>query len=54
MIDRAAFEALRQDSIVITGSADNPEIMAALNSFAMGGGRDGVMLAPVSVFFPTE
>lgn len=54
MIDRAAFEALRQDSIVITGSADNPEIVAALNSFAMGGGRDGVMLAPVSVFFPTE
>ncbi|MFN4100089.1 MAG: divergent polysaccharide deacetylase family protein, partial [Pararhodobacter sp.] len=48
LIDRGAFEALRQPGIVIAGSAADPSVISELAGFARGGGRAGVGLAPVS------
>lgn len=54
LIDRAAFEALRSDGIIVSGSADSPETIAALTGFAGGLGRDGVTLVPASAVLETE
>ncbi|MBN8292389.1 divergent polysaccharide deacetylase family protein [Rhodobacter sp. NTK016B] len=48
LIDRAAFEALRQDGIVVMGDAANRATMTELADFAAGSGRAGVALTPVS------
>ena len=48
LIDRAAFEALRQPRVVITAAATDRDTMRELTDFAEGAGRAGVGLAPVS------
>ncbi|MCB1387648.1 MAG: divergent polysaccharide deacetylase family protein, partial [Rhodobacteraceae bacterium] len=48
LIDRAAFEALRQPGILIAGSAADRDTMRELTDFALGDGRAGVALAPAS------
>jgi len=48
LIDRAAFEALRQPGVLIAGSAADRETMRALGAFARGEGRAGVALVPAS------
>ncbi|WP_370241260.1 divergent polysaccharide deacetylase family protein [Pararhodobacter marinus] len=48
LIDRAAFEALRQDGIVVMGDAANRATMTELADFTAGSGRAGVALTPVS------
>lgn len=49
LIDRAAFEALRQPGVLIAASAAEGETMRELADFARGDGRAGVALAPASV-----
>ena len=48
LIDRAAFEALRQPAVVIVAAASDRDTMRELTDFAEGAGRAGVGLAPVS------
>ncbi|WP_417628258.1 divergent polysaccharide deacetylase family protein, partial [Pararhodobacter aggregans] len=48
LIDRAAFEALRQPAVVIAAAASDRDTMRELTDFAEGAGRAGVGLAPVS------
>lgn len=48
LLDRAAFEALRAEGILVVGAAANPETLEALTRFADGLGRSGVTLVPAS------
>ena len=48
LIDRAAFEALRQPGVLIAGSAADFDTMRELGDFARGSGRAGVALVPAS------
>ncbi|WP_068304036.1 divergent polysaccharide deacetylase family protein [Pararhodobacter sp. CCB-MM2] len=48
LIDRAAFEALRQPGVVIIGEAANRDTMTELADFVTGQGRGGVAIVPAS------
>jgi hypothetical protein len=53
LIDRAAFEAERQSSILIAGSAGNADTLAALIAYATDG-RGAVPLVPASAVLTPE
>jgi hypothetical protein len=54
LLDRAAFEAQRSDSILVAGSAANPDTIAALTNFVDGFGRSGVSLVPASAMLAQQ